>query len=165
MAGALLVPAGQIISPLVPQMDLAVAPNFERFDGLDVPNTNPAAAAVDAGGTGQGYDYGFDVPGRYPRPGQTGTPTQDQVYSPGPLKGVVGTIGGQPLAAAGVSDRIHRPPGDYSPGKTHSIQFRLGVPQTSNVSERGAAQTVQLGEITSNPPVPGDLASIISGQS
>ncbi len=162
MAGALLIPAGQIVSPEHPQLDLAVGPNFERFDGLDVPDTNPATAWPEAGGTGTGADYGFDVLGHYPRPGQTDQP-MGQVYTPGPLRGVVGTVGGQPLSAARVSDRIHRPAGDYSPGKTHSIQYRLGVTQASDVSNIGAGQTNALGEITSNPPQPGDLASIIAG--
>jgi len=158
---AILIPAGQIVSPLVPQLDLAVAPNFERFDGLDVPATNPAGAA-DTDTVGTGAVYGFDAPGAYPRPGQMNTPVSDQTYTAGPLKGVVGTVGGQPLSAASTSDRLRRPPGDYSPGKTHSIQFRLGVGQ-HGPSELGAAQTTQLSEITGNPPVPGDLSGIIAG--
>lgn len=158
MAGVLLVPAGQIVNPNVPQLDLAVAPNFERFDGLDIPDTNPAGGQ-DSDTIAAGWAYGFDQPGQYPRPGQTGTNPQDQVYTPGPLKGVVGVVGGQPLAAAGVSDRIHAQNGQYTPGKTHSIQQRLGVGQAN----QGAAQTVQLSEITNNPPQPGDLTSIIAG--
>lgn len=157
---AILYPAGQIVNPDVPQLDLAVAPNFERFDGLDVPDTNPAGKDSECDDSvGQGWVYGFDQPGQYPRPGAVGTPIDKQVYTPGPLKGVVGTIGGQPLAAAGTSDRIHRPTGGYTPSKTHSIQQRLGVGQAN----QGAAQTVQLSEITSNPPQPGDLSSIIAG--
>ena len=157
---AILVPAGQIISPLVPQGELAVAPNFERFDGLEIPNTNPATADPMSSGTGTGADYGFDQLGHYPRPGAMNTPVSEQVYTTGPLVGVVGTVGGQPLGLV-VGDRINRSTGDYTRSKTHSIQFRKGVGQNN----QGAAQTVALSEITNNPPQPGDLSSIIAGQS
>jgi len=48
MATILLVPAGMIVSPLNPQLDLAVAPNFERFDGLTLPNDHPATTGTSA---------------------------------------------------------------------------------------------------------------------
>ena len=159
---ALLVPAGQLISPLVPQGMLAVGPNFERFDGLDIPDTNPATADPTSGGTGMGADYGMNVAGHYPRPGNMNTPVTEQVYTPGPLRGTVGTVDGQPLGLV-TGDRIHRPGGAYSQSRTHSIQFRQGVPQASNISGIGAQQTVTLSEITSNPPQPGDITSIIAG--
>jgi hypothetical protein len=155
--GALLnMNPGMIVSPAVPQTDNAVAWNFERFDGLDVPTDHPAGGDPGRGSAPTTTDYGWNLAGHSPRPGGAGTPVADQVYTPGPLKGVVGTVGGQPLP---VSDRLHRAPGTYTPGKTHSVQQRLGVGQ----SYQGAAQTVQLSEITNNPPVPGDLGSIIAG--
>lgn len=147
MAGsAVLLNAGALIGPQVPQADVAVGPNFERFDGLSQPELeNPAKR-----GQTDYYPEG-------PRPGQAiGTP---DVYTPGPISGVVGTVGGQPLPT---SDRIQRPPGGYTPSLTPSVQQRTGVGQYGP-SALGAAQTVQLSEITSNPPVPGDLASIIAG--
>jgi len=161
MATILLVPAGMIVSPLNPQLDLAVAPNFERFDGLTLPNDHPATNDPERSCPGFGVDYGANVPGHYPRPGNMNTPMADQVYTPGPIKGVVGTIGGQPLSGARVSDRINRPPGDYTRSKTHSIQFRTGVGQNN----QGMAQTVTLSEITNSPPQPGDITSIIAGRS
>ncbi len=158
---AILIPAGQIISPAVPQTQDAVGPNFERFDGLDIPTDHPAQNDPEAGWSAGGSAYGWNLAGHSPRPGLSNTPVADQVYTPGPLRGVVGTIDGQPLAAAGVSDRIHRGPGAYTPGKTNSVQFRTGVGQAN----QGAAQTVTLSEITSNTPQPGDLSSIIAGLS
>jgi len=70
---------------------------------------------------------------------------------------VVGTVGAQPLT---VSDRIHRTAGGITRVNTPQIQWRLGVGQNTSA---GAQQTVQLSEITSNPPQPGDLTSIIAG--
>ena len=81
----------------------------------------------------------------------------NQVYTPGPLKGLTNTLGGQPLP---VNDWKFRGRRAYTPGKTHSLQMRLGDGQNYG----GAAQTVALSEITGNPPVPGDLSGIIAGQ-
>jgi hypothetical protein len=116
----------------------AVAPNFERFDGVD-PLDQPA----------QGREPGS-------RPGAGQTPKSEQTYTPGPLSDTVGTLGGQPLP---VSDRLHRVPGVSQLVQTPSVQQRLGVGQNN----QGAAQTVALSEITGSPPVPGDLTSIIAG--
>lgn len=147
MPGAvLLVPgqAGMIVNPDLPQPELAVAANFERFDGLSQPQLqNPA---------GQPNVRGSDN-----RPGQS-VVTPD-VYTPGPISGVVGVTGGQPLP---VADCIHRGAGDYTKSRTPSIQFMLGVGQ-HGPSELGVAQTVALSQITGNPPVPGDLTSILAG--
>jgi hypothetical protein len=141
--------AGQIVNPeSQPPADLAVAYNFERFDGFDAPTDHAP---------GQRLVLGTDNP----RPGQQPTPRAQQTYTPSTLSGTVSTLGGQPLP---VADAIHRPPGGYTPAKSPTIQWRLGVGQ-AGPSALGAAQTVQLGEITSNPPQPGDLASIIAGQS
>lgn len=151
MAGAAVVAAnhnpGYIAGlPGAPQLDLAVGPQFERFDGLESPPLdNPAGR--------QRTDY-FPTG---PRPGQAcGTP---DVYTPGPISGVVGTLDGQPYP---VSDRLHRAQGGYTAAKAPTVQWRLGVGQYGP-SALGAQQTVVQSEITSNPPVPGDLASIIAG--
>lgn len=162
MAGALLLNQGNpgAVVPVPqenPYPDLAVAPNFERFDGLGQPELVAPATSSDEDTSGQGAVYGFDQQGHYPRPGAVDQPT-GQVYTPGALVGVVGTIGGQPLP-------VHD--WKYNPGKTtHTtapgVQFRLGVGQ-HGPSELGAAQTVALGGITNNPPEPGDLSAIIAG--
>jgi hypothetical protein len=152
MAGAILVPAGMIVSPDVPQTDYAVGPNFERFDGLGQPLLeNPA-----------GRDRTDYYPAG-PRPGQSaGTP---DVYTQGPISSPTGTLGGQPLP---VSPRIKRSvvsgPGTVTLVNSPSVQFRTGVGQ-HGPSSLGAANTVALSEITSSPPVPGDLTSIIAGLS
>ena len=135
-----------VMVPGTPQPDQAVATNFERFDGLEIPTTNPATNSPAYGPT--------------PRPGQLDQPT-GQVYTPGPLRGTVGVIGGQPLpvrAWESSEDSAYRR--GYTPSKTPSIQHRLGDGQNFG----GLAQTVILSEITSNPPEPGDLTSILAGQ-
>ena len=144
----LITAAGAIINPQVPQADLAVAPNFERFDGLA-----PLAPPVSWERTAY-YQGG-------PRPGES-APTA-LVYTPGPLSATVGTVGGQPLSPI-VGTRILRGPGGYTPSVAPTVQYRLGVGQ-AGPSALGAAQTVQLSEITNAPPVPGDLSAIIAGQS
>jgi hypothetical protein len=144
---------GPVVGPPVSAApDLAVAPGFERFDGLSQPPLDhPAALDPLSGGSGGGgAEYGAT-----PRPGQMNQPV-GQVYTPGPISGVVGTVGGQPLP---VSPRIYKSPGDYTHSRTHSIQWRLGQGQAF----QGVAQTVALSEITSNPPQPGDLTAILAG--
>jgi hypothetical protein len=152
-------------------IDLAVAPNFERFDGLagggaegiydrnaapgGTPMEHPATYGVEGGGTGLGFVYNPT-----PRPGGTDQPL-GQVYTPGPLAGVVGAVGGQPLALS-TGTRILRAPGDYTPSKMPTVQFRLGVSQ-HGPSALGVEHTVVMSEITGNPPVPGDISSIIAG--
>jgi hypothetical protein len=146
---ALLLGFGGYIVPAEPQPELAVSGNFERFDGLDVPDTNPAA--VTEGSPRPGDNYGHS-----PRPG--GLDQQSgQVYTQGALKGLTNTLGGQPLP---VDDWKFRGRRAYTPGRTHSIQQRLGAGQDNG----GAAQTVALSEISGNPPVPGELSGIIAGQ-
>lgn len=156
MAGALLLNAGNPAAVIAvpaesPLPDLAIAQNFERFDGLGQPALDAPAGTEDGNRLGEAY-------GESPRPGQHNQET-GQEYTPGPLQGVVGTIGGQPLP---VSDwKYHH--GNYTGATAPGIQFRLGVGQRGP-SELGAAQTVALGGITNNPPEPGDLSAIISGQ-
>jgi hypothetical protein len=156
MAGALLLNAGNPAAVVAvpqenPYPDLKVAPNFERFDGLGQPPLDHPAGTEDGNWFGESY-------GPSPRPGQHNQ-EEGQVYTPGALVGVTGTIGGQPLP---VSDwKFHT--GGNTAAVAPGVQFRLGVGQ-HGPSELGAAQTVALGGITNNPPEPGDLSSIISGQ-
>jgi len=132
--------------PATPPVELAHAANFEEFDGLTTPTTNNTNASR------FGTTYGAT-----PRPGQQNTPLEQQTYTPGPIRGVVGKVGGQPLPVANPLYRIGR---GYTPANyTQRIQSRLGVGQNN----QGAAQTVQLSEITNNPPVPGDISAIIAG--
>lgn len=166
MAGALLLnqgnPGAVLPVPAVnPWPDLKVAPNFERFDGLTLPTDHPATQDPESGGTGPGGAmYGWDELGHYPRPGSVDEPT-GQVYTQGPLRGLTGTIGGQPLP---VRDWKYQTDGrdGYTGSRAPTVQFRQGVGQRGP-SELGAAQTVVLGGITNNPPEPGDLSAIIAG--
>ena len=140
MPANLLLPADTrwTVPPEAQVVDRGVAENYEKFDGLaplDHPSGQPG------------------VEGSRSRPG--GWPTED-VYTPGPLAGLTNTLGGQPLP---VADPIHRPPGHAEFVHLSYMQFRLGVGQ----NYQGVAQTVALGEITSNPPQPGDLSSILAG--
>jgi hypothetical protein len=156
MAGALLLnqgnPAAVVAVPQdSPVPDLAIAANFERFDGLGQPPLeNPAGA--EGGLPGASY-------GESPRPGQNNQP-QGQVYTPGALVGVTGTIGGQPLPVAPWLYRLRG--GNYTGAVAPSVQFRQGVGQRGPAG-LGAAQTTALAGITNNPPEPGDLSTIIAG--
>jgi hypothetical protein len=152
--GMLLQWAGPLMVPQIPPVEIAVAPNFERFDGLGQPQLDHPAGESQGGGAA----YGWDQPQHSPRPGQSDQPT-GQTYTPGPITGVVGTIGGQPLPT---SDRMFRPPGAYTGAVPLSVQHRLGVGQYGP-SSLGIQNTTQLSEITNSPPQPGDIASIIAG--
>lgn len=149
---AILLGFGGFTVPGTAQPDIAVGSNFERFDGLDVPDTNPATSnSDDVTSTGN-----VKTPSQYtPRPGAQDQPA-GQVYTDGPLRGLTNTLGGQPLP---VFDWKYRGGRGYTGGRTHSIQHRMGDGQ----AYQGAAQTVQLSEITGNPPVPGELSGIIAG--
>ena len=152
----------QLIVPGTPPADMAVAPNFERFDGLE-PLDHPAAEDPDSSGAGgAGSAYGWDVAGHSPRPGQADQP-MNQVYTPGPLAGVVGVLGGQPLPNAHWrADTAIQRASAPTLVRAPSVQWRLGVGQRGP-SELGVAQTVTQSEITNNPPQPGDLTSILAG--
>lgn len=129
---------------MVPQSapsDQAVAWNYEQFDGLtdlDHPAGNERSVFWD---------------GHTPRPGMQPTP---DVYTPGPLAGVAGTLGGQPLPT---SERIKRVEGTATYTVSPSVQFRLGVGQ----QYQGVAQTVALADITNNPPTPDGMGAILAG--
>jgi hypothetical protein len=163
MAGALFLNRGQpgAVVPVPaadPTEDLRLAPNFERFDGLEVPADHPGTADPNFGKRTGGAAYGWDKGANSPRPGQSDQP-DGQVYTPGPLRGLVGVIGGQPLP---VRNWKYRAQGKATPAKAPSVQFRQGVGQRGP-SGLGAAQTTALGGITNNPPEPGDLSAIIAG--
>jgi hypothetical protein len=132
------------------QPDLNVAWNFERFDGIDQPPLEAPAGVVAGNPLGASY-------GDTPRPGALNQP-HGQVYTPGAVTGVVGTLGGQPLPVA--DWRYHH--GEATLTRAPGVQFRQGVGQRGP-SELGAAQTTMLAGITNNPPQPGDLSSIIAG--
>jgi len=155
MAGALLLNAGNPAAVVaVPQEspvpDLAIAANFERFDGLGQPPLDHPAGTVDGNPLGESY-------GQTPRPGQLNQ-EEGQVYTEGALVGVTGTIGGQPLPVKDWKYAVGNYTGAIAPG----IQFRQGVGQRGPAG-LGAAQTTALAGITNNPPEPGDLSSIIAG--
>jgi hypothetical protein len=164
MAGALLLNAGNpgavvAVPQENPSPDLKVAPNYERFDGLEIPTDHPGTVTGEDT-TGTGAVFGFDKLGAYPRPGAVDQP-EGQVYTPGALRGLVGVIGGQPLPVRNWKFQSDGRDG-YTGAKSPGVQFRQGVGQRGP-SELGAAQTVVLGGITNNPPEPGDLSAIIAG--
>ncbi len=137
------------IVPQTPQADMAVAHNFERFDGLDEPPLDHNTGLVPFGA-----NYGHR-----PRPGQNQTPVAEQVFTPGPISGLVNALGATPYP---VGNR--RPPnapafGAYTPAAARIV----GGPKMGRQAYQGIAQTVFLSEITSAPPQPGDITSIISG--
>lgn len=132
------------IVPARPPADVAVAANFERFDGLTPLDNRPGMVPF-------GLDYG-----ETPRPGQTQTAIDEQTYTRGPNVGLVNTLGGQPLPRGQWSGR---PPGGYTPAPARII----GGPKMGRQRFNGAAETVFFADLQSNPPQPGDLASIIAG--
>jgi hypothetical protein len=139
------------IVPGTPPADMAVATNFERFDGLDEPPLEHATGLVP-----EGAAYGHT-----PRPGQLNTPPPEQVYTPGPISGLVGVLGGQPWP---VGNR--RPPAANAEGQTTQAPQRIiGGPKLVLPSQHnpGLAATVFMAEITSSPPQPGDMTSILAG--
>ena len=153
MAGTLLIPMddGIPIVPSAPPPDMAVAANYEVFDGLE-PLDHPAARDSDK--------LNF-IPVGGPRPGASNSQRTGDVYTPGPLAGVRGVIGGMPLPVA--YPLTGRQMGGYTKVGSRTIQFRIGS-GGRGPSALGAAQTVQLSEITNNPPQAGELSSIIAGQ-
>ncbi len=132
----LIASAKPFIVPGTPPEDMAVAPNFERFDGL-APLDKPT-----------GRDPGTRSDGT--------TPVAQQTYTRSAWDAITGTVGGQPLP---VADPIHRPEGASTPAYAISTQFRGGAGQAN----QGVAQTVALADIANNPPTVGDLTSILAG--
>lgn len=74
--------------------------------------------------------------------------------------GLTNTLGGQPLLST--SDRIHRPPGAYTPAKAPTYRLRKGVGQ-KGPSELGIGQTVAQATRNANPPAGQSLLSMIAG--
>lgn len=135
-----------LIVPATPQPDMAVAANYERFDGLIPLDNNPG-----------GVPFGDDVYGHAPRDsGQT--PISEQVFTHAVNGGLVNTLGGQPLPVRQWSGT----PGGrtFTPAGSKLI----GGPKMGHQMTTGIAETVFFGELQQSPPVPGDLLSIISGQ-
>ncbi len=132
----LVATAKPFIVPGAPPEDMAVAPNFERFDGL-APLDKPT--------------------GRNPGTRTNGTtPVDLQTYTRSAWDAVTGTVGGMPLP---VADPLHRPEGSSTPAYPVNMQYRGGVGQAN----QGVAQTVQLATLANNPPAAGDLSSILAG--
>lgn len=149
MAGMLLQWAGpDLVVPQSAPADLAVADNFERFDGLTLPDTNPALADPESA---VGV---WSAPA--PSPGSGSTPIAEQTYTHGAIPGVVGVIGGEPLPVAPMLQGS-RPPGRTQLVTEYNTQRRMGVGQ----DYQGVAQTVQLAAITDNPPVPDGMSAIL----
>lgn len=143
----------EFIVPGTPPADMAVASNFERFDGLGEPPLDNAPAAV---------PFGTAYPGS-PRPGQLNTPPDEQVYTRSPNSGLVGVLGGQPLP---VGNRL--PPAANAEGQVTLASRRVvGGPKLVLGSQHNPslAATVYMSEITSSPPQPGDMTSILAGLS
>jgi hypothetical protein len=147
--------------PANPPLDDAVAPNFQRFDGVDGPGDN-----YDAHPTPLGW-LNYEGKGTGPKPGSGGSPEEDIVYTPGPHYGITNVLGGQPYPAAdwqpdgSVTPDLNR---GFTPGKTYrSPQFWLGKLGYGGQNNNGVEQTLMFSELNNNPPVPGDLATIMSG--
>ena len=138
---------GNYVVPEEPPAELAHATYFETFDGLEPLDNRPGATPF-------GASYTLT-----PRPGAVNTPVAQQVYTRGPVPGITGRLGGQPLPVANWYYRVGR-------GFTHSFNLP-GIFQRTHYgvgqAYQGPAQTTQLSQITNNPPVPGDLSGIIAG--
>lgn len=147
MSGLLVaqIPVGQYVVPSQPPAELAHAANFEAFDGLEPLVNNPQARYVE---------------GPVQTPGAGGTPVAQQAYTTGPIPGIMGRLGGQPLPVAD----WHFPAGrGYSPSTNWAGDFQTRPNRGVGQNYQGMAQTVQLSQITGNPPVPGDITGIIAG--
>lgn len=146
MSGLLVtqIEPGNYVVPQQPPIELAHATYFEAFDGLEPLVNNDQARYVE---------------GPVQRPGGGGTPVAEQAYTVGAIPGITGRLGGQPLP---VADWMWRGGRGYTPSSDWAGNFQrthYGVGQ----NYQGMAQTVQLSEITGNPPVPGDITGIIAG--
>jgi hypothetical protein len=139
---------GNYVVPSQPPAELAHATYFEAFDGLE-----PLEGSDNGGRLGATYG------GEVPRPGQLNTPATSLDYTRGAVPGIMGRLGGQPLPVANPIWRVGR---GYTPSSDWAGNFQrthYGVGQ----NYQGIAQTVQLSQITGNPPVPGDITGIIAG--
>ena len=142
--------AGSKPLPSSPPLESAVAADYERFDGLDqLQGVTPQNEMVS---TGLGVSYG-----EQPDPGRLNAP----YTRPNGIAGKVGSVGASPYPVA-----TRWGPDNVDTSKTKSTrvsqlttQFRHGP----GAQAPGIAQTIQMTEIQSSPPQPGDLASILLG--
>ncbi|MDE1881975.1 MAG: hypothetical protein KGI89_15685 [Euryarchaeota archaeon] len=147
MAGLLLVSSP--VATTAPPLERAVAPYYERQDGLD-PLYDRDGQPASFVPTPLGDSYGPD-----PRPGQRNT--RGPII--GGIPGKVGSIGATPIpvdyptAPSMPRETIHV--------QTPTTQFNFGP----GGAAPGLAQTITMTEITANPPQPGDLTSILAGLS
>jgi hypothetical protein len=151
MSGLLVaqIAPGNYVVPNQPPAELAHADYFEAFDGLE------PLEGSDNGGR-LGANYGTNVA----RPGQLNTPATALDYTRGAVVGIMGRLGGQPLP---VADWHWRGGRGYTPSTNWAGDFQTRPNRGVGQNYQGIAQTVQLSQITGNPPVPGDITGIIAG--
>ena len=147
MSGLLVaqIPVGSYVVPQQPPAELAHATYFEAFDGLEPLVNNDQARYID---------------GPVQAPGGGGTPVAEQAFTHGPIAGIMGRLGGQPLPVANPIWRVGR---GYTPSTNWAGDFQTRPNRGVGQNYQGIAQTVQLSQITGSPPVPGDITSIIAG--
>ena len=147
MSGLLVaqIPVGSYVVPQQPPAELAHEPYFEAMDGLTPLENNPQARYV---------------AGPVQAPGGGGTPVAEQAYTVGAIPGITGRLGGQPLP---VADWHFRGGRGYTPSTNWAGDFQTRPNRGVGQNYQGLAQTVQLSQITGNPPVPGDITGIIAG--
>lgn len=140
--------------PIVPENTPpteAVGDNFERFTG-----TNPELA-----------------PPTVSQKGFVGSPLRPGGFYEGPLTYTRGRVGGvtatlgagqAAMPAFGTpGDAIHRPPGDYTAGRSLTIRWKKGVGQVAGPSELGQAQTAAGATRQAHPPAGTPLLTMIAG--
>lgn len=147
--GSLLAATGQIV-PRDPPLQSAVAPNYERFDGLDEIGQVPGNGIIS---TPFGVSYGES-----PDPGRVNAP-----FTLGHgIAGKVGSVGASPYPVAtqnGPNRTAETLRSSVSVSQL-TTQFRMG-PGGSGF--QGIAQSVQMTEIQQGLPAPDPLASIYLG--
>ncbi len=143
MAGVLI--AGSNAVPSTPPVEEAVAPYYERYDGLEPIGQVPGNGVIS---TPFGVSYG-----EQPDPGRLNAP-----FTRGNgIAGKVGSVGASPLP---VADRIHRMGAESVKVSQLTTQFRMG-PGSSGF--QGIAQSVSMTEIQQGLPSPEGLSSIYTG--
>lgn len=145
--GLLLITAPPV--PTRPPLEHDVAPNYERFDGLE-----PL------------YDFEGEPSGFVPTAlgdsyGPSGRPGQLNTHGPriGGIPGKVGSVGASPWPV----DNPNHP--GYPRATVHATQLTTQYRLGPGGAAPGLAQTIAMTEITNAPPQPGDLTSILAGLS
>lgn len=147
MSGVLV--AGSKPVPATPPLQSAVAPYYERFDGLDeIGQTgDPSVVSV-----ALGVSYG-----EQPDPGRLNAP-----FTPGRgIAGKVGSVGASPAPVAtqwGPSAAL-RVPRETVHVSQLTTQLRMGP----GGQAPGLAQTITMTEVQRNLPQPDDLSAIYLG--